>query len=152
MGWFGAHRTRTWFHGSANAPKLSAMGSNSTLLRREDARTWSSHTDAGTMPFRFALWSYERTRTAFPCSSYEFACARSSPFYCVQKLPCLGGFRRSGVSSCPVRASLYQPGCSTGCRKFGGAEEMIRRLWAIISAPLGQRRDRRLVSCRITHT
>src|SRR5918994_5462406 len=63
MGWFGAHRTRTWFHGSANAPKLSAMGSSSTLLRREGARTWSSHTDAGIRPFRFALWSNERTRT-----------------------------------------------------------------------------------------
>jgi hypothetical protein len=29
---------------------------------------------------------------------------------------------------------------------------MIRRLWAVISASLGQRRDQRLVSCRITHT
>src|ERR671910_311782 len=63
MGWFGAHRTRTWFHGSANAPKLSAKGSSSTLLRREGARTWSSHTDVGIRPFCFALWSNERTRT-----------------------------------------------------------------------------------------
>ena len=35
---------------------------------------------------------------------------------------------------------------------IGAAEEMIRRPWAVISASLGQRRDRRLVSCRITHT
>jgi hypothetical protein len=28
----------------------------------------------------------ERTPTAYPCSSYEFACARSSPSWCVRKL------------------------------------------------------------------
>src|ERR671921_93706 len=63
MGWFGAHRTRTWLHGSANAPKLSAIVSSSTLLRREGARNLSSHTDAERMPCGFALWSYGRTRT-----------------------------------------------------------------------------------------
>jgi hypothetical protein len=35
----------------------------------------------------------ERTRTAYPCSSYEFACAHTSPYWCVRKLPCLSGFR-----------------------------------------------------------
>jgi hypothetical protein len=29
----------------------------------------------------------ERTRTAYPCSSYEFACVRSSPYRCVRELP-----------------------------------------------------------------
>ena len=28
----------------------------------------------------------ERTRTAFPCSSYEFACVRSSRYWCVREL------------------------------------------------------------------
>src|SRR5688572_18266708 len=28
----------------------------------------------------------ERTRTAYPCSSYEFACVRSSPYWCVRLL------------------------------------------------------------------
>jgi hypothetical protein len=35
----------------------------------------------------------ERTRTAYPCSSYEFACARSSLYWCVRFSACLGGFR-----------------------------------------------------------
>ena len=34
----------------------------------------------------------ERTRTAYPCSSYEFACAHSSLFYCVRFLAYLCGF------------------------------------------------------------
>ena len=38
----------------------------------------------------------ERTQTAYPCSSYEFACAYPSPSYCVRKLTFLGRFRLSG--------------------------------------------------------
>jgi hypothetical protein len=37
----------------------------------------------------------ERTRTAYPCSSYEFACVGSSPYWCVRKLAYLGAFRLS---------------------------------------------------------
>jgi hypothetical protein len=38
----------------------------------------------------------ERTRTAYPCSSYEFACARSSLYRCVRFSACLCGFRWIG--------------------------------------------------------
>ena len=53
-------------------------------------------------------------RTAYPCSSYEFACARSRPSYCVRKLRFFVRFsmiRRSRFVHCvPVR---IREGCST---------------------------------------
>ena len=56
----------------------------------------------------------ERTRTAYPCSSCEFACARPSPSLCVRELRL---FRRFSMvwrrSFCPLCTSAYQPGCST---------------------------------------
>jgi hypothetical protein len=53
-------------------------------------------------------------RTAYPCSSYEFACARASPSYCVRKSHLSLRFsmiwRYRFVRSVPVR---IREGCST---------------------------------------
>ncbi len=68
---------------------------------------------------RHFLRADERTRTAYPCSSYEFACARSSLSWCVRNLPLFRRFSADlGVSLCPLCTSAYQPGCSTGCSTF----------------------------------
>jgi hypothetical protein len=52
----------------------------------------------------------ERTRTAYPCSSYEFACVRSSLFYCVRELRLVRRFstiwQSHFVHCVPVRISL----------------------------------------------
>jgi hypothetical protein len=51
----------------------------------------------------------ERTRTAYPCSSYEFACVHASPFWCVRKLRLFTQFlmiwRPHFVYCVPVRIS-----------------------------------------------
>ena len=51
----------------------------------------------------------ERTRTAYPCSSYEFACVHTSPYWCVRKLRLFRRFsmiwRLPYVHCVPVRIS-----------------------------------------------
>ena len=76
----------------------------------------------------------ERTRTAYSCSTYKFACVRSSAFYHVRELrlfrrfSMIWGFALSIVYQC-VSARLQY-----GLQYMSGRDEVMRQ-WSMFKIP-----------------
>ena len=92
----------------------------------------------------------ERTRTAYPCSSYEFACVHTSPYWCVRKLRLFRRFlmiwRLPFVHCVPVR---IREGCSTVAvssalkhRWPGGADKEVVGRYVLLLGGHGARTRR----------